>query len=80
MHVKKGDKVIVITGSDKGKQGEVLKIMGNKVVVEGVRVAKRSTRPRKQGEKGGIVSINLPIDASNVKLAEKKAKTTKKTK
>jgi large subunit ribosomal protein L24 len=77
MHVKKGDKVIVITGKDKGKTGEILKIVGNRVVVEGVNIAKRSTRPRKQGEKGGIVSINLPIDASNVKVAEKKAKAKK---
>jgi large subunit ribosomal protein L24 len=76
MHVKKGDKVIVTTGKDKGKSGEVTKVIAatGRVVVEGVNVMKRHMRPRKQGEKGGIVSLAMPIDASNVKLSEKAAK------
>ena len=64
------------TGKDKGKSGEVTKVIATtgRVVVEGVNVMKRHMRPRKQGEKGGIVSLAMPIDASNVKLSEKAAK------
>jgi large subunit ribosomal protein L24 len=82
MQVKKGDNVLVTTGKDKGKTGQVVKSIPtlNKVIVEGVNVAKRHMRPRKQGEKGGIVSISLPIDVSNVKLAEAKKKETKTAK
>jgi large subunit ribosomal protein L24 len=80
MHVKKGDNVIVTTGKDKGKSGAVVKVLHaeNRVVVEGVNMAKKSTRPKKAGEKGGIVSIALSIHASNVKLADGKKKTEKK--
>ena len=82
MHVKKGDKVIVITGKEKGKTSTVLRVIRdeNKVVLEGLNMAKKSTRPRKAGEKGGIVSIPLPIDASNVKLADKAKKEVKEKK
>lgn len=81
MHLKKGDNVIVIAGKDKGKSSTVTKVLvgENKVVLEGVNVMKKSTRPKKAGEKGGIVSIAMPIHASNVKLADK-AKKEKVTK
>ncbi len=80
MHVKKGDKVIVIAGKEKGKTSTVTRVLlaENKVLLEGLNLSKRSTRPRKAGEKGGIVEKAMPIHASNVKLADKKAKTEKK--
>ena len=76
MHVKKGDKVIVTTGKDKGKSSTVAKVLiaENRVVLEGINMMKKHMRPKKAGEKGGIVSLAMPIHASNVKLAEKKVK------
>ena len=73
MHVKKGDKVIVIAGKEKGKTSTVVKTIRetNKVVLEGLNMMKKHTKAPKAGEKGGIVSIAMPIDASNVKLAKK---------
>jgi len=69
MHVKKDDKVIVLTGKDKGKTGSVIKSMPKegKVVVSGVNVSKKHQRARKSGEKGQIVEKAMPISASNVK-------------
>jgi large subunit ribosomal protein L24 len=82
MHVKKGDKVIVITGKDKGKSSVVARVLReeNRVVLEGLNMMKKHTRPTKAGEKGGIVSIAMPLHASNVKLAEKPVKKEKKAK
>jgi large subunit ribosomal protein L24 len=67
MHVKKGDKVKIISGKDKGKSGTILRSLpkDGKVVVEGVAVAKRSVKGR-AGEVGRIVERPMPIDASNV--------------
>ena len=66
--LKTGDVVIVTVGKDKGKQGKILQAFPklNRVVVEGVRMTKRHLRTRKQGEKGQIVEISMPIHASNV--------------
>jgi large subunit ribosomal protein L24 len=82
MHVKKGDKVIVIAGKEKGKTSTIVSVdrEKNRVVLEGLNLVKKHTRPKKAGEKGGIVSIAMSIHASNVKLADKKAKTEKKEK
>ena len=57
MSIKKGDTVVVLSGKDKGKQGKVLVAMpaDRKVIVEGINVVSRHTRPRKQGEEGGIL-------------------------
>ena len=68
MNVKKGDVVVVLSGKDKGKQGKVLKSdpKGNKVIVEGVNVAMKHQKPRKQGEEGGIVKMETPIYACKV--------------
>ncbi len=76
MQVKKGDKVIVIAGKEKGKSGTVARVLRaeNKVVLEGLNLMKKHTRPKKAGEKGGIIDVAMPMDASNVKLAEKKVK------
>ena len=77
MKIKKGDKVQVITGHDKGTVGEVKVAMPsvNKVIVEGVNVRKKHQKPSQINPDGGIVDIECPIDASNVKIyADKKAK------
>lgn len=72
MHVKKDDKVIVLTGKDKGKTGTVLKSMPKlgKVVVAGVNLSKKHQRARKSGEKGQILDKAMPMNASNVKKAK----------
>ncbi|HVU06582.1 MAG TPA: 50S ribosomal protein L24 [Candidatus Paceibacterota bacterium] len=72
MHVKKGDKVIVLAGKDAGKTGEVVKSMPkeNKVIVSGVNKMKRHMRPRKQGEKGQVIDKEMPLHASNVAKAK----------
>jgi large subunit ribosomal protein L24 len=82
MHIKKGDKVIVIAGKEKGKSGTILRVLPalNKVVIEGLNISKHHTKPKKAGEKGGVLEIPSPIHASNVKLAEKKEKVAKKPK
>ena len=68
MSIKKGDTVIVLSGKDKGKQGKVLAVMpaDRKVIVEGINVVSRHTRPRKQGEEGGILKKEAPMYACKV--------------
>ena len=68
MNVKKGDTVVVLSGKDKGKQGKVLTVMpaDRKVIVEGINVVSRHTKPRKQGEEGGILKKEAPIYACKV--------------
>ena len=68
MNIKKGDKVVVLSGKDKGKEGLVLEAMpkAGKVVVEGINVVSRHTKPRKQGEQGGIVKKEAAIYACKV--------------
>ena len=70
MIIKKDDKVIVLSGKDKGKEGKVLKAdpKNGKVIVEGVNVASKHQKPRKQGEQGGIVKRETPIRACKVAL------------
>ena len=70
MNIKKNDTVIVLSGKDKGKTGKVLVAMPseNKVIVEGVNVATCHTKPRKQGETGGIVKRETPIRTCKVAL------------
>jgi len=67
LKIKKGDNVVVITGRDKGKTGEVLRVLParSRVIVQGVNVVKRHTRPR-MGDPGGIVEKELAIHISNV--------------
>jgi large subunit ribosomal protein L24 len=67
LKIKKGDNVVVISGRDKGKTGEVLRVLPaeERVVVQGVNVARRHTRPR-MGEPGGIVEKELAIHISNL--------------
>ncbi len=68
MSIKKGDTVVVLSGKDKGKQGKVLEAMpeARKVIVEKVNVATRHTKPRKQGDQGGIIKKEAPIYACKV--------------
>jgi large subunit ribosomal protein L24 len=82
MKIKKNDSVKVITGKDKGKEGKVLKTfpLTNKVIVEGINVRKRHQRARRAGKAGEVIEVAMPIDASNVKATEAKAKKTKKSK
>ena len=70
MNIKKNDTVIVLTGKDKGDKGKVLVAMPseNKVIVEGVNVSTCHTKPRKQGETGGIVKKETPIRSCKVAL------------
>ena len=70
MKIKKDDKVIVLSGKDKGKQGKILSAdpKAMKVVVEGVNVATKHQKPMKQGQEGGIIKIETPIYASKVQL------------
>jgi large subunit ribosomal protein L24 len=74
MKIKKGDKVIVITGRDKGKQGEVLRVMREegRLVVQGVHMMKRHTRPS-AGNPGGIVEREASIHVSNVAHVDPKS-------
>ena len=68
MSIKKGDLVVVLSGKDKGKQGKVLEVMPKdaKVLVEKVNVVSRHTKPRRQGEEGGIIQKEAPIYACKV--------------
>lgn len=76
MKIKKGDKVQVIAGSYKGTVGEVKKVFPktNKVVVEGVAIAKKHLKPTQMNPEGGIVEKEAAIDASNVMLVDSKTK------
>ena len=68
MNIKRDDKVIVLSGKDKGKEGKVLSVdpKAGKVIVEGVSVASKHSKPRKQGEEGGIIKLETPIYACKV--------------
>ena len=70
MKIRKGDTVQVLSGNDKGKTGEVLEIKAktNEVVVKGVNVRKKHVKPKKQGDEGGILSIECAIDSSKVNI------------
>ncbi len=72
--IRKGDRVVVITGSDRGKRGEVLQVMpkDNRAVVQGVNVAKRHTKARGMGQPGGIVEKEASIHLSNIMLIDPK--------
>ncbi len=75
MRIKQGDKVVVIAGKDKGKEGKVLKTLkaSDKVIVEGVNIAHKHIKPS-GGEDGRIAEIEAPIHVSNVMLYDEKAK------
>ena len=67
--IKKGDQVVVTTGKDKGKKGDVVRVAGDKVVVANINVIKRHTKPNPQaGQPGGVIEREAPIHISNVML------------
>ena len=68
MKIKKGDTVKVLSGNDKGKTGEVLEVIPKtqKIIVKGVNIRKKSVKPRKQGEQGGIIPSEASIHSSKV--------------
>ena len=70
MHIKKGDTVVVLSGDDKGTQGEVIAVSREegKVLVKGANIIHKHVKPRKQGESGGIVDAEGAIYASKVAL------------
>ena len=76
MKIVKGDKVVVIAGKDKGKEGIVQAVYPkvNKVVVEGVNTHKKHKKPTQQNPEGTIVEMYVPIDASNVAIVDPKTK------
>jgi len=95
MKIKKGDKVIVIAGKDKGKTGKVTKAIPteSKVVIEGLNLLKKHRKARRSGEKGQIIEVSMPLHVSNVAIlvdgkptrvgvkviADKKVRVDKKT-
>lgn len=74
LKIKKNDNIIVIAGNEKGKTGKVLKVFPKKqkVIVEGVNIIKRHTRPSQRNPQGGIVKKEAPINISNVMLLDVK--------
>ena len=80
MRVKKGDTVKVLSGKDKGKTGEVLEILPktNKIVVKGINIIKKHSKPRKQGEEGGILSKEGAIHVAKVNVVCPKCKAATK--
>ena len=80
--IRKGDKVILNTGKDKGKQGIVLNILkNNRVVVEGLNMVKKHTKPNPaKGDQGGLVSKEMPINISNIAIYNSKSNKTDKVK
>ncbi len=71
MKIKKGDNVKVIAGKDKGKEGKVLEALDGKVIVEGINMISKHTKPNQASPKGGIVRQEAPIDSSNVMYVHK---------
>ncbi len=69
--IKKNDNVKVITGKDKGKEGKVIEVADNKVIVEGVNTVSKHSKASQKNPKGGIIHQDSPIDASNVMLLHK---------
>ena len=78
MKLKTGDKVVVIAGANKGKEGKITKVLDDKVVVEGVNVCKKQLKQKNNNGTGEIVEVERPIHKSNVMLVD--PKTNKPTK
>ncbi len=70
MKIKKGDTVQVLAGNDKGKTGEVLEVIPkqDKIIAKGINVRKKHVKPRKQGDEGGIISIECAIPSAKVNV------------
>jgi large subunit ribosomal protein L24 len=79
-HVRKGDEVVVISGAYKGKRGKVLRVVGNRVIIEKVAMVKRHTRPTQKNPQGGIVDKEGTVHISNVQLFDSKTNKGTRTK
>jgi len=79
-HVRKGDMVVVIAGANKGKRGKILKVIGDRVVVEKAAMIKRHTKATQQNPQGGIVEKEGTIHISNVLLWDEKLSRGTRTK
>lgn len=79
LKIKKGDKVVVIAGKDKGKQGKIVRIDREKgrAIVAGVNMVKKAMKKRNQNDRGGIVEIEAPLHVSNVMIVCKKCGPTR---
>ena len=75
LHIKKGDTVIVLAGKDKGKKGNVQKVLveDQRVIVEGINMVSKSAKPSAKNPQGGIVKQEAPIHVSNVSLIDPKS-------
>ncbi|MCE9622224.1 MAG: 50S ribosomal protein L24 [Actinomycetia bacterium] len=73
MKLRKGDTVLVISGKDKGQEGEIVQVMpaDNKVIVNGINTAKKHSKTSKNNKQGGIIDRDMPVHASNVMLVHK---------
>ena len=80
MKVRVGDNVKILAGKDKGKEGKVIRTLKSedRVVVEGINMVKRHSKPRTTEDKGGIIDIEAPIHVSNVKVLTEKKEIAKK--
>ncbi len=80
MKVKVGDNVLILAGKDKGKEGKVIRTIkkDSKVVVEGINIVKKHSKPTNTNDKGGIFDIEAPIHVSNVKVISAEVAKTKK--
>ena len=79
MKIKKGDKVRVLAGKDRGKEGEVMFAFpaNNTVIVEGVNLVKKHQRPQGEGQPGGIIDKDMPMHVSNVAVISTDGKPTR---
>ncbi|MSU54230.1 MAG: 50S ribosomal protein L24 [Candidatus Staskawiczbacteria bacterium] len=70
MKLKKGDTVLIISGKDKGRTAKILKslVKEKKILVEGINLKKKHVKPKKEGEKGQVISVSMPLDISNTKF------------
>ena len=80
MKLKKGDKVVVIAGSNKGKEGTITKVLDEKVIIEGVNLRKKHLKPKNNNGTGEIIEMEAPIHVSNVMLSDPKTKKPTKVK
>lgn len=80
MKLKTGDKVVVVSGSNKGKEGKIIKVLDSKVIVEGVNLVKKHLKPKNNNGNGEIIETEAPIHVSNVMLVDPKTKKPTKVK
>ncbi len=80
MKLKTGDKVVVVAGSNKGKEGRITKILDSRVIVEGVNIVKKHLKPKNNNGNGEIIEVEAPIHVSNVMLLDPKTKKPTKVK